>query len=186
MSSVAYIPPKLTPAEYLAREASSLTKHEFVDGVVYAMAGGTGRHARVATVLANTLFNHLPESCEVVPFVMKVRINAGHSELFYYPDVIVTCGQVDLTLDYREEPILLIEVLSPSTERTDRKEKFEAYKNIRSLQEYIIAHQDIPTIEVYRRRTVWQQEVFLPGTRFMLDSVELELAVDDIYRRMNF
>ena len=176
---------KITPEEYLEEEIERETRHEFVDGIAYAMAGTTDWHGLVAMALGSSLYARLPH-CQTFMTDMKVRIDEGSSITYYYPDVLVSCAEVDRAKYFREQPVLIIEVLSPSTERIDRGEKFAAYKKIASLQEYVLAAQDVPIVEVYRRRAGWQGEVYLPGSTFTLDSVDLEFAVNDIYRRLPF
>jgi Uma2 family endonuclease len=176
----------MTPEAYLAYEFDSPVKHEFVDDVLYGMSSASDRHVLVAMAFGRRLDAYLPANCQVFQSDMKLRITHTNPVVFYYPDVLVSCAADDRERYFREKPILLIEVLSPSTERVDRTEKLAAYRSIPSLQEYVLADQDMPKIEVMRRSTAWQPEVYLPGASFRLDSVGLDLAVDDVYRRLDF
>jgi Uma2 family endonuclease len=186
MSQVVRRPKRVTPEEYLAFETSSELRHEYVDGVLYAMVGGTDRHNLIAGNLFLALGNHLPDRCQVFEQVMKLRVVNDRAERFFYPDIIVSCGENDRAELYREQPILLAEVLSPSTERADRTDKFSAYVTIDTLQEYVIIAQDVPQVEIFRRRNAWQLETSFATDTITLESVALTLPVSQIYRRITF
>lgn len=170
-------------AEYLAREARSPLRHEFVDGRVYAMGGASDRHNIIALTLAGDLQDHLARPCQVFMADMRLRIASKAAELHYYPDVLVSCAEDDRASHHREKPCLVVEVLSPTTERTDRKEKLDAYRQIASLLEYVILDQDRVHVEIYRRRTGWQREFLGAGDAVTLESVGLATTVAAIYRR---
>lgn len=184
MSSTARKLELVTADEYLEQEIASPVRHEFVNGVIYAMAGGSDRHGLIALNLASFLSNRLPDSCDVFVANMKLRIRKRKSELFYYPDVLVSCSKSDRAEYHRERPILLAEVLSPTTERIDRIEKLAAYKRLSSLAEYLIVEQDIARVEIYRRSTDWTREVLERKDTLVLECLELELPVADLYRRV--
>jgi Uma2 family endonuclease len=186
MPAIAAAHHKISPDDYLARELDSVTKSEYVDGIVYGMSGASDRHGLVSGTFFLRLGNHLADECQVFMTDMKLRIVEGDVTVFYYPDVIVSCAADDRARYYREQPILLVEVLSPSTERIDRTEKLAAYRRIPSLMELVLAEQDIPKLEVFRRATGWASETYLPGDGFRLESVSLDFTVDDIYRRLKF
>ena len=186
MAEAALHNPLLTADEYLAFELGTPLKHEFVDGLVYGMGGASDRHNLISTTLLATLFNHLPVRCQVFMADMKLRIRTDRTEVFYYPDILVSCAATDRATLYREQPVLLIEVLSESTERTDRNEKRDAYLQIPSLEEYVLVSQSAPRIEIYRRRTQWKHEILAAGETLRLDSVDLDLAVAAIYARAGF
>lgn len=175
----------LSVEEYLRYEKDSPIKHEYVDGQLYAMAGASAAHNRIARNICNRLDNHLAEDkCE--PFIsdMKVYVN---ERLFYYPDVVVACD--DPNPYYRRQPILIVEVTSPGTKRIDRHEKLAAYQNIPSLQEILLVAQERVQIERFWRQagSVWQTEV-LTGVEdeLRLESVGLTLSVAEVYRRVQF
>jgi Uma2 family endonuclease len=185
MSNLAHTHSKILPEDYLAREMASPTRSEFVDGSVYAMSGASDRHGLVTLALGSRLFDRVPANCQVFTSDMKLRIaDEATSIVYYYPDVLVSCAADDREKYYRDKPVLLIEVISPSTERIDRIEKLAAYKRIPSLVEYVIAEQDMPKVEVFRRRTAWHGEEYLTGTTFHLESVGMEFSIDDVYRRV--
>jgi Uma2 family endonuclease len=135
--------------EYLEGELHSDTRHEYLAGEVYAMAGAGEKHNRVA----GNLFFHLRAAsrgkpCGVFISDMKLRIDA--SDAFYYPDVLVTCDPADTQPLFKTLPCLLVEVLSPSTEATDRREKLQAYRKLPTLRHYLLVSQE-------QRSVQWQQ-----------------------------
>ncbi len=178
--------PKVTyisPEEYLLGEndRSDGIRYEYVNGQTYAMAGASRNHNRVAGSFFARLFNHLDGGrCEVFQTDMKVGIRSLREDHFYYPDVQVTCED-ETDKYYNSSPCLIVEVLSESTARTDRTEKLTAYTLLPSLQEYVLCSQDFPAIEMYRKRTEWQVERYVGGQNLMLESVGLEMAVNDLY-----
>ncbi len=163
MSTAASVP-STTYVEYVAAERVRDAKHEFYDGLVYAMAGGTLAHAEVALAIGaelHTAFSGKP--CRV--FSSDARVHATQRNAAFYPDVTVACG--DLVThpsdpDGLTNPCLLVEVLSPGTEAYDRGKKFEAYPTIQSLQAYLLADPDQKLLELYVRteRDTW--ELFVP------------------------
>jgi Uma2 family endonuclease len=168
--------------DYLASEEDGPWRHEFVNGVTYAMAGSSARHNLIAGALYAALLGHLPARCEVFISDVKVRIESARDRRFYYPDVFVSCSPTDAVFT-RNEPVLVAEVLSPWTERVDRGEKFEAYKRIASLQEYAILSQDEVRLELFRRRSGWEREVFGPDDAVTFESVDLTVKLAALYRR---
>lgn len=178
---------KLDIGEYLTGEELSEIRHEYIYGEVYAMAGTSDKHNRIAGNLYSRIDNHLGNSqCET--FIESVKLRADE-QTFYYPDVMVACDENPESSYYRQEPILLVEVLSPSTERTDRTEKLNVYKNIPTLHEYLIVWQDEIHAELHRKQTdnSWITEVYDEiDSEIRLDSVELDLTLAEIYRRVRF
>jgi Uma2 family endonuclease len=172
-----------TVDEYLDFEDEGGVRYEFVNGSIYAMVGATDRHSMIAGDLFGVLLNRLKPPCQVFAESMRLRLQAERSTSFYYPDSLVSCDPADRAPLWREKPIFLAEVLSPSTERTDRHEKFNAYTNIASLQEYLIILQDIPQIELHRRRAGWKPETFYLDQTVHLESVDLTLQIQQLYRR---
>ncbi len=177
----------ISVADYLAGEPISAIKHEYVDGVVYAMAGASDRHNRLAGNIFSKLDNHLSnDECE--PFISDMKVQASEY-VFYYPDVMVACDGANADPYYRKQPRLIIEVTSPSTENVDRSEKLLAYKQIKSLKEYVIVSQDTVRIDLYRRMRGerWQLEILTDvKEELRLDSIGLTLSVAQIYRRVKF
>jgi Uma2 family endonuclease len=173
--------------DYLEGEKESPVRHEYVDGIVHAMAGASDRHNRIAGNIYNRLDNHLDEDpCE--PFISDMKVWASEP-VFYYPDVVVACDGLNADPYYRKQPRLIVEVTSPSTEYIDRTEKLLAYKQIKSLKEYVIVSQDAVRIDVYRRLRGdrWQWEILTDvNEELRLESVGLTLSVAQIYRRVKF
>ena len=177
----------LSVEEYLESEKESPTRHEYIDGQIYAMVGASDRHNRISINLTNRLDDHLGEGpCEVFMADMKVWVS---ETVFYYPDVVVACDGPNADAYYRKQPRLIVEVSSPSTERIDRSEKLLAYKQVKSLKEYVIVSQDRSHIEVFRRQRNgrWQWEVLSESNdELRLESVGLTLSLTQVYRRVKF
>lgn len=175
--------------EYLEGEMSGEIKHEYIYGEVYAMAGTSDRHNRIAGNMFSKIDNHLGDSeCET--FIESVKLKAD-AQTFYYPDVMVACDRSPESAYYREEPILVIEILSPSTERTDRNEKLTVYKNISTLQEYVIVWQEKIQVEIHRRQADenWLTYVYSENDideEIELQSIDLKIKMEEIYRRVRF
>jgi Uma2 family endonuclease len=120
--------------DYLAGERESEVRHEYVAGQVYPMVGASDRHALLVNALAFVLTPAAREArCQLFTSEMKVRLEIGKQDVFYYPDLLVSCVPDDRATSYREHPCLIVEVLSESTERLDRREKMLAYQTIASL-----------------------------------------------------
>jgi Uma2 family endonuclease len=178
MSTVTNLEP-ISIDDYLRQEELSGTRHEYVKGVVYAMVGGTARHNLITGAIASALRSHLKGTpCSVFMSDMKVQT----SEIFYYPDVMVVCDPVDPDSLYQTRPVLLVEVLSNSTESKDRLEKLVAYQSIPSLQEYILVAQDKVAIDIYRRnKDVWQLESLTYHDQIRLESVNYQADIETYY-----
>lgn len=176
----------MTAEDYLSFEERSETRHEFVDGVVYAMTGARAGHGLIAGNLFADLHRRLPERCSVFMSDFKVMVKTRSFERFYYPDIVVSCTRQDMKSLFCAEPQLIVEVLSESTGRIDRTEKFEAYKHLPSLAEYLLVHQTKPLVELYRRDNDWAREVYKAEGVFELPSLGLAIAIDDLYRRVEF
>lgn len=173
----------ISPEQYLLEENDNPNdvRREYVNGQIYAMAGASRGHNRVVGRFSLRLATHLENSgCEVFQSDMKVGLQRKDDIRFYYPDIQVSCENEDNPY-YNTAPCLIVEVLSASTARTDRTEKLLAYQSIASLQEYVLCSQDTPNVEVYRRCTGWQRERFNEGQCFLLESVNLQMHVDDLY-----
>ncbi|WP_437306843.1 Uma2 family endonuclease [Sorangium sp. So ce388] len=175
-----------TYAEYLEQERASPTKHEFLAGEIFDMAGGTPEHARLAANVMAELRPALRERpCAV--FSSDLRVRVRETGLATYPDVSVVCGQLARDPEDKDavvNPLVLVEVLSDSTEGYDRGEKFAHYRRIPSLKEYVLVSQSHRRIEVFRRNedNTWTLHEAGPGERARLASIDGALAVDEIYR----
>jgi len=173
----------LSVDDYLDGERYSEVRHEYLGGVVYAMAGASTEHNTVAGNLFVSLRSHLRgKPCRVFIADVKVRLQIGDEDIFYYPDVMVTCDPHDTDRYSSRFPKVLIEVLSPETERTDRREKFLSYTRLDSLEEYILVAQDKMEITVFRRSSQWKPELLNTGDRQLrLASLDFALPSGIIY-----
>lgn len=175
---------RIAYGEYLRLEASADVKHEYISGVVVAMAGGTIEHGRLMSQLSFLLRNALADRpCVVMPSDVRVRIRAA--ERATYPDLHVVCGEVERDPEDQHavvNPLVIIEVLSDGTAESDRGDKFAAYRRLQSLREYVLVSQNERRVDVLRRDgRRWQLDEFAAGERFPLEALEVELAVDDVY-----
>jgi len=174
--------------DYLRVEEDSGLKHEFLDGRVWAMSGGTPAHAGIAANIMAALNVQLRgQRCRV--FSSDLRIRVRTTELTTYPDVSVIGGQVELDADDRKghtttNPKVLVEVLSPSTERYDRGEKLTHYQRIATLEEIVLVAHDRREVEVVRRQAdgAWTRHITTGDGVARLESVGCELALDEVYR----
>lgn len=179
----------ISPEDYLKGEETSPIRYEYVDGEVYAMAGESRGHNVIALNFALLLKTHLRGSgCRAFMEGIKTHIKTLTTECFYYPDIQVGCREVSPKSHVENQPKLVVEILSPSTERYDRSNKFYAYRHIESLEEYVLVAQDEKRIEIYRRETNWEWELYQEdsSTKPYLKSVDLELSFDDIYEDIVF
>jgi Uma2 family endonuclease len=179
---------RLSPEEYLAFERSSEQRHEYADGEIFAMAGGTREHSLTAMNIARELgVALLDRPCEVHGSDMRIKIQA--TGRYLYADASVVCGRPifqDATRDTLLNPVVVVEVLSDSSEAYDRGDKFAQYRTIESMQEYVLASQKEARIEHFRRLPdgSWLLRIFLRGDRVRLDSINAELSVDGAYLKV--
>jgi len=180
----------ITPAEYLALERNAREKSEYVNGRVYAMAGASRVHNLiVASILRELGVKLRGRPCEAYASDMRVKVQ--HTGMYTYPDVVALCEEPrleDEELDTLLNPSVIVEVLSPATERYDRGEKFAHYRRLISLQEYVVVAQDMRRVEHFRREgDHWVlTEINDPGGELRLPSLECVLKLADIYDRVDF
>ena len=185
MSSVA-AQTYLTPQEYITAERKATLKSEYLSGEIVAMSGASHEHNLITMNAATGLYNQLVEQgCRVLASDMRVGISAGNS--YFYPDIVVVCEKPrfeDNEFDTLINPIVVIEVLSQSTEAYDKGEKFRRYQQLESLQEYILISQDQVRVERYFRQDKnWVSSEFTSLEDILgLISVEAELSLQQIYR----
>jgi Uma2 family endonuclease len=172
--------------DYVAIDEASPHRNEFRDGVVYAMGGATDDHGRISMNLAGAIHGHVPDRCDTFQGDMRLKLKAAIEAAYYYPDVMVTCSDFDRAKIFREHPALIIEVLSPSSERIDRGEKFLAYTQIPSLMEYAIVAQSVPQIDIFRRGDAWRGASYFIEDSITFESIGLTLPLPQIYRRVRF
>ncbi|MCI5134528.1 MAG: Uma2 family endonuclease [Candidatus Electrothrix sp. AW2] len=173
---------KISEQEYLDGELLSEVKHEFIDGTVYAMAGASADHGRIAGNLFAAFLRHLQERkspCE--PFQADMKVKTGKK--FFYPDVLISCEQEENDY-YRNAPLLIVEVVSRSTRKRDNTIKRQSYQNIPSLEEYVLIEQEFVDVEVCRRSKHWWPEHYYLGDAVHFATIDLTLPVADIYARV--
>lgn len=175
----------MTVEEYLRFDQSSPIRHEYVAGEVYAMTGGTARHGRIVRNIARRLEDVAGDGpCEV--FVEGMRVGATN-DVYYYPDVMVTCSPLgDLEVIARE-PCVVVEVTSPDTARVDRGEKLTAYRKIETLRAYVIVDHRRRRIERHWRdseHNEWRRDETVSEGRVLIPCLDVELTLDEIYRRV--
>ena len=175
--------PDLTYTEYLAYEHESKTKHEFVNGEAFAMAGASEDHNLIAGTLFSRFRFHLRgKPCRVFMSDMKLTIAVANNAT-YYPDVMVVCDRTDNDAYVKQKPCLIIEVLSPSTAMLDRREKLFNYQKLESLQEYVLVSQSELKVELYRKDQDggWLVQCLGAGDSLHLQSIDLAIALSEIY-----
>mgnify|MGYP001270227147 CR=1 FL=1 len=173
----------VTVEDYLSGELRSETRHEFLGGTVYEMAGTSEEHNVIATNLLAALHAHLRgKSCRVFIVDMKVRLRISRDDIFYYPDLMVACDARDTDRYFMRYPKVLIEVLSPDTERTDRREKFSSYTGLETLEEYVLVAQDRREVTLFRRNRQWQPEILAqPEQVLELTSLDFTVPLHIVY-----
>ncbi len=175
--------PQLSFTEYLALEQASPIRHEYVDGQIFAMTGASENHNLIALAIASRLRTHLRGSgCRVFISEMKVCIEVA-GQTTYYPDVMVVCDPQDDDPYVKRRPCLIVEILSPSTAATDRREKLLNYAKLPTLQEYVLVAQDEINVDAYRFTAgEWYCKSFQElNQEVQLSSVDLSLPLQAIY-----
>ncbi len=167
--------------DYLDGELLSDIKHEYIDGVVFAMSGASANHNVLAGNVFGELRNHLKgKPCR--PFTADMKVKVGTK--YFYPDVLVDCADFSGQDYFTQSPVLIVEVLSKSTQQYDKTLKLKSYLQIKSLQEYILIEQDKAEIQVLRRSQGWQPSYYFLGDTVSFESVGLSVSVEDIYDRV--
>lgn len=173
----------VSPEDYLEGEKISPIKHEYVRGEIYAMAGASDAHVTISLNLATLLRNHVRGTgCRAYMADMKARIEQAN--IFYYPDVMVTCDERDRTPDdFKRYPCLIVEVLSPTTQAFDRGDKFADYRTIETLQEYVLINQERVNVECFVRNSEgrWVLYPYSAGEEIQLMSVNFTCAIAALY-----
>jgi Uma2 family endonuclease len=180
----------MTPEEYLAFDRASEISHEFVNGEIRAMTVGTLAHGVILTQIASSLVSQLRgKPCDVVS--QAIRVGIPRMRNYLVPDVVVACGGTQLEDDQHDtmlNPVVIVEVLSPSTAAYDRGEKWDMYRRIPSLRNYLLVSQTEPVVHLYRRsgeEQFWQFGAAEGLGAFVeLDSIGCVLQMMDIYHRV--
>ncbi|MBA4150479.1 MAG: Uma2 family endonuclease [Verrucomicrobia bacterium] len=173
----------LSIQEYLEGELHSEIRHEYLGGDVYAMAGASIDHNILSLNIASALRAHLAgKGCRVFMADVKVRLQIANDDIFYYPDVMVTCDPRETERYFTQYPKVIIEVLSPETERTDRREKFLSYLQIETLEEYVLVSQNKMEVTVFRRKENWRPEIITAAEQQQrLLSLDFAIPLSSIY-----
>lgn len=167
--------------DYLDGETRTDIKHEYLDGEVVAMGGASARHVLVAGALYAALLPHARrKGCQLFIADMKLRVDHNDQTYFYYPDLLLSCDPLDREPLFRRRPCLIVEVLSPGTERIDRREKLFAYQTIPSLREYLLVDPEKRSVEIFRFGDSVRHETLTEGS-FRLDCLDAEVTIDDVY-----
>jgi Uma2 family endonuclease len=177
----------ISAEEYLIWEPTQEQRYEYWDGQVVAMSGGTRNHNRVSANFFKLLDDFLAGGlCE--PYIVDVKVMVEPGRKYYYPDVVVTCDDRDQNPQLIQFPCLIIEVLSPATEAVDRGRKFVAYRQFPTLKEYVLVQVEQPGVEVFRRNEQgkWVLSDYTWGDTLLLESVNLEIVIADLYRQIQF
>ncbi|MBI3774268.1 MAG: Uma2 family endonuclease [Gammaproteobacteria bacterium] len=169
----------LSEEDYLQGELHSDVRHEYMQGYVYALVGTSKRHNLIAISVLTALRVHLkPSPCKVYMSDVKVKIK----DIFFYPDLLVSCSDNKLSPYYETDPVMVVEMLSPSTEAKDRFDKRVVYQCIESLREYVLVEQDKMQIDVYRRMDDgWMLESYVIGDTVAFESIGFAIPIEEIY-----
>jgi len=172
----------ITEQEYLASEPASEVKREFIDGQVYAMAGAGYNHNCISANILREFSSHL-KGTPCTTFMADMKVRVGKS--YVYPDVVVDCGNMAGDDYFSTAPVIIVEVLSRSTRKTDTTVKLLRYINLPSLQEYVLIESDFVSVQVLRKSNHWLSEYYFLGDSVTFGSIGLTLTVEEIYDRVN-
>jgi Uma2 family endonuclease len=169
--------------DYFAGEQSSEVRHEYIGGALHAMAGASREHNTLAGNIFAALHAHLRgKACRAFMADLQVRLQIAQTDIVYYPDVTVACDPRDTDRFFSRYPRVVVEVLSPETERIDRREKLLSYTQIETLEEYVLVAQDKMEVTVFRRSARWQAEALRqPEERLRLASIDFDLPLRLVY-----
>jgi Uma2 family endonuclease len=178
--------PLMSPEEYLAWEPTQEERYEYWDGEVVGISGQSRNHNRVCVNFFKLLDDRLNLPYEIYILAVKLRGELGKN--YFYPDVVVTCDDRDNDPQLIQFPSLIVEVLSPSTEAVDRGTKFSKYRQFSTLQEYVLVQVEQPGVEMFRRNEqgLWVLSEYGLGDTLRLESVDVEIAIGDLYRQIQF
>jgi Uma2 family endonuclease len=176
-------PQSMTANEYLEWEPQQDIRYEFVGGHLQAMTGGTVPHNLITLNLYSALRSHLRNrSCRA--FVSDVKLQINNAGLYRYPDVMVSCDERDRdAIQFIRYPTLIVEVLSPGTEASDRGDKFAEYRHLSTLQEYVLVGSEKISVECFRRRDggFWVYQPYAEGDDIFLESIQLDCPIRLLY-----
>jgi Uma2 family endonuclease len=176
--------PSMTPEEYFAWEEKQLEKHEYIDGQVYAMSGGSVNHGRIAIRLTAMFDAHL-ENGRCITGNSDIKVNIVATNNYTYPDASVTCDDRDKTTpQYITYPCLIVEVLSASTESYDRSGKFRLYRQNPALQDYLLVSSTAIEMDLYHKNKAgeWVITNYAGSDTIELNSINLSFPIEQVYR----
>ncbi|WP_017303174.1 Uma2 family endonuclease [Spirulina subsalsa] len=181
-------PQKMTPEEYLEWEDKQELRHEYIDGEILAMTGGSIPHTKIYLNFYRALYPHLRQrGCEA--YVSDVKVKASEKSRYFYPDLVITCDAEDLrSQQFVKNPTVIVEVLSPGTSAYDRGDKFKYYRQMASLQEYVLVDSESISVEVYKRGEgkMWGYYAYGEGEAIALHSIGFECAIELLYEGVTF
>ncbi|MDO9423237.1 MAG: Uma2 family endonuclease [Methylobacter sp.] len=173
---------QISEAAYLQGELLAATKHEYIDGDVYAMAGASENHNLLSLNMASELRAQLKGTpCRAFMADMKVKVGAN----FFYPDVMVVCQKDDANEYYKNAPVIIVEILSKSTRHFDQTDKRLRCQQIPTLEEYVLIEQDKGEIQVFSKKHHWQSFYYYLGGEITFSSLGVTVQVEDIYYQVN-
>ena len=177
----------ISKEDYLEGEKVSPIKHEYRKGHVYAMTGAKNAHVLISLNLASILKEHLLKT-ECLTFMADTKLRLEEANCYYYPDVVVTCDERDINsnADFILYPSLIVEVLSTSTAKFDRGEKFADYQTSPNLREYVLVNQSQKQVECFRlnEEGIWVSQVYGLGDEVEFKSLDFRCPIDSIYLKV--
>ena len=183
--------PKLSVEEYIQHELESDTKYEYHDGQIYALAGGTINHGLLCANIYSEIRNelrHKDSNCKPLSSEIKLHVKSSKYNSFLYPDTMVICGELEHSDDYKEavkNPILIVEVLSKSTADYDRGDKFHIYRQIPTLQEYVLIEQEKHVVDIHYKNPqsdLWKiTRIEGIESRIAFQSLGISIAMKDLF-----
>jgi Uma2 family endonuclease len=180
--------PKLTPEEYFDWEEQQQVRHEYINGEVYAMTGGTLNHSEIAINFSSIIRGHLRGSgCRV--FNSDARVNIHKSNDYVYPDISVSCDERDkVATKFLSHPCLIVEVLSTTTEAYDRGDKFGLCRRSPSLQDYVLVSSTKIAVDIYHKNDQGRWEIinYSAGDKLELECINLTLPIEEIFENIVF
>lgn len=177
--------PPMTVEELDALEHETQLRHELVDGIAYAMVGGSADHGAIVNGIVVALGRRLSLPCQVFSESTRLMIRSDLTDDYLYPDVMVSCDPTDRAKGHRERPVLLVEVLSPSSMSTDRDTKFARYRAVPSLEYYLLVAQDRVAVEIFARADGWHNRRLRAGDTLDLPALSLSLPVREFYAQVD-
>lgn len=178
--------PPVTLAELDEIEQESQLRHEVVDGIAYAMVGASADHGAIVNGVVAALMRRLSLPCQVFSESTRLRRKTDLADDYLYPDVMVACDPNDRASAHREKPVVIVEVLSPSTAATDRKRKFQIYRSIPELQHYLLIEQTHLAVEQFDRADGWAVKKLGAEDSITLTALSITIPLREFYAQVDF